>query len=218
MTGPAAGKPGLTIVIADDHPMFRAALRMAVASAAPGAEVREAGSLAEALGAVRQDPAPDLILLDLKMPGAEGFSGVAEVHAERPGSPILVISSADALTAAPRARAYGAIGFLSKSSDLPDIEAAVARALAGTADEALLPPEDPQVAAMADRIASLTPTQLKVLLGVLKGKLNKQIAFELSISEATVKGHMTALMRKLNVLNRTQAVLAAQALQIDSHG
>jgi DNA-binding NarL/FixJ family response regulator len=204
------------VVIADDHPMFRAALRVAVQGVAPSALIREAGTLDQALEAVRADPAPDLILLDLRMPGAEGCSGVAMVHAERPDTPILVVSAADPRSAAPQARAWGAIGFLSKSADLPAIEAAVARALRGEAEpEPEHPGTDAELQDMADRIASLTPTQLKVLLGVLKGKLNKQIAYELDISEATVKGHMTALMRKMNVMNRTQAVLAAQALQLD---
>ncbi|PZU44680.1 MAG: LuxR family transcriptional regulator [Sphingomonas sp.] len=208
------------VVIADDHPMFRAALRVAVQGVAPSAAIREAGTLDQALEAVRAEPAPDLILLDLRMPGAEGCSGVALVHAERPDTPILVISAADARAAAPQVRAWGAIGFLSKSTDLPEIEAAVARALRGEADpdpEAVEGP-DADLEDMAGRIASLTPTQLKVLMGVLKGKLNKQIAWELDISEATVKGHMTALMRKMNVMNRTQAVLAAQALQLELHG
>ncbi|TPE58475.1 response regulator transcription factor [Sandaracinobacter neustonicus] len=207
------------VVIADDHPMFRAALRLAVQGVAPSAAIREAGTLDQALEAVRAEPAPDLILLDLRMPGAEGCSGVAMVHAERPDTPILVISAADARAAAPQVRAWGAIGFLSKSTDLPEIEAAVARALNGEADPAPQPSDaqDAELEDMAARIASLTPTQLKVLMGVLKGKLNKQIAWELDISEATVKGHMTALMRKMNVMNRTQAVLAAQALQLEPH-
>jgi DNA-binding NarL/FixJ family response regulator len=210
-----------TVVIADDHPMFRAALRLAVEAVAPGAALREAGTLEQALEAVRAEPAPSLVLLDLRMPGAEGCSGVALVHAERPETPILVISAADPRAAAPQARAWGAIGFLSKSADLPELEQAIARALAGERDAgpAAGPDavQDPALGDMAARIASLTPTQLKVLLGVLKGKLNKQIAWELDISEATVKGHMTALMRKMNVMNRTQAVLAAQALQLEHH-
>jgi DNA-binding NarL/FixJ family response regulator len=205
------------VVIADDHPMFRAALRLAVEAVAPGAVCHEAGTLEQALEAVRAEPAPDLVLLDLRMPGAEGCSGVALVHAERPDAPILVISAADPRTAAPQARAWGAIGFLSKSADLPELEAAIARALAGEREPDTQAVQDPALGDMAARIASLTPTQLKVLLGVLKGKLNKQIAWELDISEATVKGHMTALMRKMNVMNRTQAVLAAQALQLEHH-
>jgi DNA-binding NarL/FixJ family response regulator len=200
-----------TILIADDHPLFRQALKLAVGRAAPDATILEAGQLGEAIEAARGAARLDLILLDLRMPGSEGFAGVALLHAERPDTPIVVISSADEAEAAPRARAYGAVGFVSKTADLATLENAVARALAGDRDApvAALPADD-----ISNRVASLTPTELKVLLGVLAGRLNKQIAFDLGVSEATVKGHMTAILRKLRVQNRTQAVLAARALDI----
>ncbi|MBP2512414.1 response regulator transcription factor [Sphingomonas sp. PvP018] len=200
-----------TILIADDHPLFRQALKLAVGRAAADAVILEAGQLGEAIEAARGAARLDLILLDLRMPGSEGFAGVALLHAERPDTPIVVISSADEAEAAPRARAYGAVGFVSKTADLATLENAVARALAGDRDApvAALPADD-----ISNRVASLTPTELKVLLGVLAGRLNKQIAFDLGVSEATVKGHMTAILRKLGVQNRTQAVLAARALDI----
>ncbi len=200
-----------TILIADDHPLFRQALKLAVSRAAPDARVLEAGQLGEAIEAARGTDRLDLILLDLRMPGSDGFAGVALLHAERPDTPIVVISSADEAEAAPRARAYGAVGFVSKTADLATLEASVARALAGERDAPAepLPADD-----VSNRVASLTPTELKVLLGVLAGRLNKQIAFDLGVSEATVKGHMTAILRKLGVQNRTQAVLAARALDI----
>jgi DNA-binding NarL/FixJ family response regulator len=200
-----------TILIADDHPLFRQALKLAVGRAAPDAIVIEAGQLGEAAEAARRAERLDLILLDLRMPGSQGFAGVALLHAERPGTPILVISSADAAEAGPRARAYGAVGFVSKTADLGALEQAVARALAGEQD---VPADPAEAAGIAARVASLTPAELKVLLGVLAGRLNKQIAFDLGISEATVKGHMTVILRKLGVQNRTQAVLAARALDI----
>ena len=150
-----------------------------------------------------------LILLDLKMPGAEGYSGVALLHAEKPGVPILVVSSADAAQAARDAVRFGAVGFIGKDADLLFIEQAIADALAGKRIEA---PQDTALDPVAAQIASLTPTQLKVLLGVMKGRLNKQIAYDLGVSEATVKAHMTAILKKLDVQNRTQAVLAARAL------
>ncbi len=200
-----------TILIADDHPLFRQALKLAVGRAAPDATILEAGQLGEAIEAARGAARLDLVLLDLRMPGSEGFAGVALLHAERPDTPIVVISSADEAEAAPRARAYGAVGFVSKTADLATLENAVARALAGDRDApvAALPADD-----ISNRVASLTPTELKVLLGVLAGRLNKQIAFNLGVSEATIKGHMTAILRKLGVQNRTQAVLAARALDI----
>jgi DNA-binding NarL/FixJ family response regulator len=204
-----------TILVADDHPLFRQALKLAIGRAAPDAAVIEAGQLHEALECAAAAPRLDLVTLDLRMPGADGFSGVAQIHAERPGTPILVVSSADAVDAAHRARAYGAIGFVSKTAELAELEYAVARALAGETDA--LPQPDANTGApgdMAARIASLTPTELKVLTGVMAGKLNKQIAFQLGVTEPTVKGHMTAILRKLGVLNRTQAVLAARTLDL----
>ncbi|WP_010219165.1 response regulator transcription factor [Sphingomonas sp. PAMC 26621] len=212
MTRVLPAADGRTILIADDHPLFRQALKLAVARAAPDAVVIEAGQLGEAAAAARGAARLDLILLDLRMPGSEGLAGVALLHAERPDTPIVVISSADEAVTAPRVRAYGAVGFVSKTADLATLEAAVARALAGERDalgEAL--PSD----AVSKRVASLTPTELKVLLGVIAGRLNKQVAFDLGISEGTVKGHMTAILRKLGVQNRTQAVLAARAMDVD---
>ena len=203
-----------TILVADDHPLFREALKLAVSRAAPGAVILEAGQLGDAARIARDAGPLDLILLDLRMPGAEGFSGVAVMHAERPDTPILVVSSADELDAAPRARAYGAIGFVPKTADLGALQNSVERALSGARDPADLSAIDPELEQMADKIAALTPAEIRVLLGVLRGQLNKQIAFDLKIPEATVKGHMTVIMRKMNVSNRTQAVLAARALDI----
>lgn len=205
-----------TILLADDHPLFRAAMRMAVERAAPGSRLIEAATLAEAAAAAMAAPDLALILLDLRMPGAAGVSGVALLHAERPAVPILVVSAEDRPGIAEQAVAFGAVGFVSKRSELAAIETAIAAALAGGPQPGALarPAVPPDVADMADRVARLTPTQLKVLIGLLAGKLNKQIAHELQVSEATVKAHMTQLMRKLGVHNRTQAVLAARALDL----
>lgn len=203
------------VLVADDHPLFRAAMRMAVERAAPGARLVEAATLAEAAAAATAASDLGLILLDLRMPGAAGVSGVALLHAERPDVPILVISAEDRAAVANQAMAFGAVGFVSKRSDLATIEAAISAALHGTsAALAEAAHTAPDVADMAGRLARLTPTQLKVLIGLLGGKLNKQIAHELRVSEATVKAHMTQLMRKLGVHSRTQAVLAARALDL----
>jgi DNA-binding NarL/FixJ family response regulator len=201
-----------TILIADDHPLFRQALAMAAAAVRPAARIVECANLPTALNkAVAADDLM-LILLDLKMPGAEGYSGVALLHAEKPGVPILVVSGADAAQAARNAVRFGAVGFLGKDAGLDAIEQAIADALDGRRIEA---PVDEAIDPVAAQIASLTPTQLKVLLGVMQGRLNKQIAFDLGIGEATVKAHMTAILKKLDVQNRTQAVLAAKALGLE---
>jgi DNA-binding NarL/FixJ family response regulator len=201
------------ILIADDHPLFRQALAMAAASVRPDARLVECANLPTALNEAVAADDLILILLDLKMPGAEGYSGVALLHAEKPNVPILVISSADAGPAARNALRFGAVGFLSKDASLSEIEIAISDALSG---KRMAIPADEEIDSVAAQIASLTPTQLKVLLGVMQGRLNKQIAYDLGISEATVKAHMTAILKKLDVQNRTQAVLAARALGLEA--
>lgn len=129
--------------------------------------------------------------------------------------PILVVSSAEGAAAAEEVRAFGAIGFLRKDSDLGAIEDAIARAIQAQPPTAAPAPEEQPIAAIRETVAGLTPTQLKVLLAVLDGQLNKQIAHSLGMSEATVKAHMTAIMRKLDVRNRTQAALVARSLGLD---
>ncbi len=202
-----------TILIADDHPLFRQALAMAVASINPSARVLEAGTLASAAKAAAEAENLALITLDLKMPGAIGFSGIALLHAEKPDVPILIVSSAEGALVAQEARAFGAVGFLRKDAHLTQIEDAIRAALRGSSAPCIATSEP--VEQVRREVAGLTPTQLKVLLCVLNGKLNKQIAFDLGMSEATVKAHMTAIMRKLDVQNRTQAALVARSLGLD---
>lgn len=206
------------ILIADDHPLFRQALALAVARVRPDVRVAEVGTLSAAVRMAAAETELLLVLLDLKMPGAVGYSGIALLHAERPEVPILVVSSAEGPGAAQEARAFGAVGFLRKDSGLDEIEAAIATALSGDApplpDAGIETPAEPEDAVRRS-VADLSPMQLKVLLAVLEGQLNKQIAHSLGISEATVKAHMTAVMRKLDVNNRTQAALVARSLGLD---
>jgi len=188
-----------SVLIADDHPLFRQALSLAVSRVLPQARIIEAGTLAAASRAAAEADDLTLVMLDLKMPGAVGYSGIALLHAERPAVPILVVSSADGAAVAQEAQAFGAIGFLSKDSDLAVIESHIA-AVVGTQPPP--PPQasnEPELDHIRREVARLTPTQLKVLLAVLDGQLNKQIAHGLGIAEATVKAHMTAIMRKLDV-------------------
>lgn len=205
------------VLIADDHPLFRQALAMAVRLRQPDAKLLEAGDVDTAIALAEQaGEALSLILLDLHMPGAVGYSGVALLHAAAPHVPILVVSAADPSTAAREAQRFGAVGFIGKDSALEEIEATVGEALAGQLLP--LPPPDGETDQAAQQLASLTPMQIKVLTRVLGGLLNKQIAYELGISEATVKAHMTAILRKLDVNNRTQAALAARALGLELSG
>ncbi|MFC7379993.1 response regulator [Brevundimonas sp. GCM10030266] len=202
------------IVIADDHPLFRAALGSALTRAAPEASLHETASLSGARDALNGGPV-DLLLLDLKLSDSEGFAGLAEIRSDFPAVPVAVVSASEDGATIRRALAFGAAGFIPKSATLNEMVEALTAILAGDgwsppvidADE-----EEP----MESRIASLTPSQLKILIGLQQGRLNKQIAFDLGVTEATIKAHLTSVFRKLGVHNRTQAVIAAQTLSLDA--
>jgi len=209
------------ILIADDHPLFRAALRGAVQGSFPDSEFVEADSVAALLDAIDRNPQADLLLLDLNMPGAHGFGALAHIRGTHPELPVVVVSATDDARTIHDALAYGAQGFISKSADAATIGHGVGAVLAGevVAPPGFQPPagrapEAPDLE-LAARIAELTPQQFRVLGMLLSGLLNKQIAFELDVSEATVKAHVTAILRKLGVANRTQAVLLAGRLAVD---
>ncbi|WP_292076742.1 MULTISPECIES: response regulator transcription factor [Brevundimonas] len=196
------------ILVADDHPLFRAALRSAVDKAAPGAEVVECASLAEARAAMVAGPV-DLLLLDLKLSDSEGMAGLAAVRAEQPTVPVAVVSASEDAPVVRHALGLGAAGFIPKSSSLPQMVEAIAAILAGDSWAPDVPEADDD---LAGRVASLTPSQLRILEGLKAGRLNKQIAFDLGVSEATIKAHLTSVFRKLGVQNRTQAVILAKSL------
>lgn len=209
------------IVVADDHPLFREALKAAVGRLEPGTRFVEAESVAALLAALDAEPDADLLLLDLNMPGAHGFSALAHVRGSRPGLPVVVVSADDDPHTIASALRYGAQGFIPKSADAGRIGHAIEAVLAG---EIYTPPgfHAPRVAVANDedlevarRVAELTPQQFRVLGMLCSGLLNKQVAYELDVSEATVKAHVTAILRKLGVATRTQAVLAAGRLAVD---
>ncbi len=200
----------LLVLIVDDHPLFRDALETALERAFPDrAQVVHAGSLQAALGCLAMST-PHLILLDLNLGDASGFEGLSRLRAAAPDVPVYVVSATETPSAYGRARALGAGGYLPKSLPLADLSAALATAL----DGGEWFPESRDSAGKhdgAERVASLTPAQRRVLAGLSDGLLNKQIAFEMGISEATVKAHMTAIFRKLGANNRTQALLIFQS-------
>ncbi len=198
------------IVIADDHPLFRAALATALARAAPGAAIEETASLAGARAALSDGPV-DLLLLDLKLSDSEGFAGLASIRADFPTAPVAIVSASEDAGTIRRALAFGAAGFIPKSATLSDMVEALEAILAGDVWAPAVSGEAP-AGSMEARIANLTPSQLKILIGLQQGRLNKQIAFDLGVTEATIKAHLTGVFRKLGVHNRTQAVIAAQAL------
>lgn len=202
-----------TIVIADDHPLFRGALRQSIASLLAGAHVIEASGLDALIGLLERERTVDLILLDLTMPGVQGFSGLVYLRAQHPDVPVVIVSATEDPVVIRRAMEFGASGFIPKSLEADRIRAAVEAVLAG---DLWTPPgidlsasEDKETSDLVRRIATLTPQQMRVLMMLSEGLLNKQIAYELSVSEATVKAHVSAILQKLGVDSRTQAVIAA---------
>jgi DNA-binding NarL/FixJ family response regulator len=203
------------LIIADDHPLFRDALRLTVLQALPHAEIAEASSFPALREALLMGGETDLVLLDLGMPGMQGLSGLLLVRAEFAAVPVAIISANEEPATVRRALALGAAGYIPKSAAPAEIRRGIAALLAG---EAWLPPAlSARIAAegsdeLAGRLSSLTPQQIRVLMMLSEGLLNKQIAFALEVSEATVKAHVSGILQKLGVDNRTQAVILAQRL------
>jgi DNA-binding NarL/FixJ family response regulator len=197
------------IIIADDHPLFRGALRQAVS----GVEriIIEAGDFEAARNAARDNTDADLMLLDLAMPGISGFSGLMSLRAEFSSLPIIIISATDDSVTVRRALELGASGFISKSASIDEIRRGIETVLAGDISTPSFYQEgreqDTEVADLIHRLQTLTPQQSRVLAMIGAGLLNKQIAFELGVSEATIKAHVSAILLKLNVDSRTQAVI-----------
>ncbi len=202
---------GLKIVIADDHPLFRGALKQALASVAGDAVILEAGTFAQTKEIVAGSDDIDLVLLDLTMPGASGLSGLVAIRAINVGAPVMIVSAHDEVETIRRALDLGASGYISKSASMDEIRKAVQTVLAGgvhaPTDGDLGTETDPEIADLIHRLHSLTPQQARVLSMIAEGLLNKQIAYELGVSEATVKAHVSAVLQKLNVDSRTQAVI-----------
>ena len=209
---------GYVFVIADDHPLFRGALRQAVADAFGAVTIEEAGSLDEVTHAVTRHEEVDIVLLDLAMPGVRGFSGLMFLRAQYPHIPVIMISGSEEPAVIRRSIDLGASGFIPKSMEIGAIGAAVAHVLEGGV---WLPDhidleggeEDDSQRDLAKRLSTLTPQQVRVLMMLSEGLLNKQIAYELGVSEATVKAHVSAILQKLNVDSRTQAVIAAARIE-----
>ena len=224
-----SGHPARTFIIADDHPLFRNALRLSIQQTFPGATIVEACDMQSLQQCAAEHPDSDLLLLDLHMPGAHGFSGLIFLSGQYPQLPVMVVSANEKPEIMCRAIDYGACGFLPKSAPVEQIAEALQQSLAG---ELWLPPAvaaryeaDSNIGGsngdnseVVDVIATLTPQQFRVATMLAEGLLNKQIAYEMQVTEATVKAHLTALFRKLAVNSRTQAVLALSSLDVDMPG
>ncbi|WP_028916725.1 response regulator transcription factor [Pseudoxanthomonas sp. J35] len=209
----------MTILIADDHPLFREALRGAVQRILPEATLHEADSVDALYALVEANADADLLLMDLNMPGAHGFSALVHLRSLHPQLPVVVVSAREEPAVMRRALDHGALGFIPKSADSETIAMAVETVLDGErwapAAAAAAPAMDRDEQAVAQRLRELTPQQFRVLQMLGEGRLNKQIAWDLGVSEATIKAHVTAVLRKLGVNNRTQAVLMAGRLAVD---
>lgn len=177
------------------------------------AQVDEAGSFEELTALLESSSDVDLILLDLSMPGISGFSGLIYLRAQYPAVPVVVVSASDDLETIRRSMEFGASGFIPKRFGIETLHDAIAKVMAG---DVWVPPDvdlsvggDPELMRLRDRIVTLTPQQVRVLMMLSQGLLNKQIAYELGVSEATIKAHVSAILQKLGVESRTQAVIAA---------
>ena len=205
------------LVIADDHPLFRGALREAVSGLFERVDISEAGSFDDVAKLLDDSGDVDLILLDLSMPGVRGFSGLMYLRAQYPSVPVVVVSANDDPSVIRRCMDFGASGFIPKTLDIDGMRKAIASVLKGGVwtppDIDLQSSVDKETRDLVARLATLTPQQVRVLMMLSEGLLNKQIAFELTVSEATVKAHVSAILQKLGVESRTQAVIAASKIE-----
>jgi DNA-binding NarL/FixJ family response regulator len=205
------------VLIADDHPLVLGALRQAVAGAVAGAVIHEASDFESLAAALAAAPDVDLVLLDLTMPGVRGFSGLLFLRAERPDIPVIVVSGNEDRAVMRHCLEFGAAAYVPKSLSIDAMRAAIRAVLEG---ETWTPPDfdarargNPESSALVRRLSSLTPQQVRVLMMLSQGLLNKQIAYELAVSEATVKAHVSAILQKLDVDSRTQAVILAAKIE-----
>lgn len=212
-----AAAHAIRLVIADDHPLFRGALKEAVAAHYPLSQIQEVGTFDELHALLDRDDEFDLVLLDLTMPGARGFSGLIYLRAQYAAVPVMVVSGNGEPTVIRSCLKLGASGFIPKTMGVASMRDAIGVVLAGGT---FAPPQvnvsdrsDPESDIVIARLATLTPQQVRVLMMLSEGRLNKQIAYELSVSEATVKAHVSAILQKLGVESRTQAVIAVSKVE-----
>ena len=203
----------LAFLIADDHPMVRDALASALGQAFGDAAIAMAGSLAQVQSALEREPETDALLLDLDMPGMDGLTGLALLRSDHPTVPIIVVSAAREAAVIRRAYEFGASAYIDKSASLEEIARIVRAVLAG---EIFAPLEAGPADSFAERAAKLTPQQWRVLALMVHGDQNKQIARKLGVGEATVKAHVTVILRTLGVRSRLQAAIEARDLVLSA--
>lgn len=205
------------ILIADDHPLFAQALQLILTQLTPGAATILVASISDAEAAITRASRPfDFVLLDLTLPGTQRLSGLMSLRERLPQASIAIVASCADEALVRQAANLGASGFLPKTLPLEELAREIGQLLAGASSfpKAAAADVPPAVdAGVRQRLARLTPAQLRVLTASASGRPNKQIAYDMGISEATVKAHMHATLKKLNVHNRMQAVLALKAME-----
>ncbi|MGF1649631.1 MAG: response regulator [Hyphomicrobiaceae bacterium] len=205
------------IIIVDDHPLFRGALSQALGTGLDDVFISDVGSLDELSEKLAGAETFDLILLDLAMPGVQGFSGLLYLRAQHPEIPVMIVSATEDPLVIRRAIDFGASGFVPKSQPTESIREAVKAVLAGeiwTPRNLDTLPSDDETVDLVRRLSTLTPQQVRVLMMLGEGLLNKQIAYKLGVSEATIKAHVSAILQKLGVDSRTQAVIAVNKIDV----
>ncbi len=207
------------ILIADDHPLYRDALRISLEARLPDTVILEAADMQSTLAALKETPELDLLLLDLHMPGSDDLFGLLHIRKLHPEIPVAVVSGLEQVELVSKVMDAGAMGFVPKITPAEEVVDAINQMLSG---ETWVPERvagqlgesDAEFSALADKVATLTPSQYKVLCLLRDGLLNKQIGYQLGIAEKTVKTHVTSVLRKLDITNRTQAVLIANQLKL----
>lgn len=213
-----------TFLIVDDHPLFREALSSSIRQAFDGARVLESGTMEGTLELIGGHNDIDIVLLDLNLPGTSGFGGLLTLRTQYPKLPIVVVSANDDRRIVSEALGYGVVGFIPKSAPTATLKQAILEVLAGGV---FLPPDFQEIGNeerdadtadgdVAKQLTSLSPQQFRVLKMLTDGKLNKQIAYELDVGETTIKAHVSAILRKLKVHSRTQAVIKARNIEFDT--
>ena len=209
----------IRIIVVDDHPLFRGALSQALRSAIDDAHIDQAASLSDLEELITERADTDLVLLDLAMPGVQGLSGLLLLRAQHPDIPVVVVSAHDDSETIRKCMEFGASGYVPKTLSVEEIRTAVETVLGGDIwvppDIDLSHPADSRADDVVARLSTLTPQQVRVLMMLGQGLLNKQIAYQLGVSEATIKAHVSAILQKLNVDSRTQAVIAINRLEGD---
>lgn len=201
------------VLIVDDHALVRDGIRSLLALCFPACEIDEADCFEAACSRLSEQGDVDLVLLDLNVPDVSRFSGLSQLRKLYPAMPVVMVSSVSDHSTVMEALAAGAAGFLPKSLNRNPMVDGLTRILNGEIYVPELSEPDSEnlriESEIRNKIAALTPQQRVVLGHLIAGRLNKQIAFELDVSIVTVKAHVSAVMHKLNVYSRTQAVILA---------